>query len=200
VNASAQEQALLDLIAADRARRCSEILQTAQRQSDELLHEAHRHARERLRQALNEARERARQRVAGAIAQRQTRARLAQQSSASEFLTHALQRLPAALTQRWQQACERRRWVQMALAQAQQSLPAGPWRIEHADGLQAEDISALGADAGDAANKRFQLNAQLVAGLRIFGNGNCIDASLPGLLSDRENLAAALLQAWEQTP
>jgi len=200
VNASAQEQALLDLIAADRTRRCSEILQSAQRQSDELLHEAHRHARERLRQALNEARERARQRVAGAIAQRQTRARLAQQSSASEFLTHALQRLPTALTQRWRQACERPRWVQMALAQARQSLPAGPWRIEQADGLRAEEIAALGADASGEASRIFQLDPQLVAGLRIFGNGNCIDASLPGLLSDRENLAAALLQAWEQTP
>lgn len=200
MNASAQEQALLDLIAADRMQRCSEILQSARRQSDELLREAHRHARERLRQALNEARDRARQRVAAAIAQRQTRARLAQQSSASDFLTHALQLLPAALTQRWRQPSERLRWAQMALAQAQQSLPPGPWRIEHADGLQAEDIAALGADAGGAASWRFQLDPQLVAGLRIFGNGNCIDASLPGLLSDRENLAAALLQAWEQTP
>lgn len=200
MNVGAQEQALLDLIAADRTRRCNEIGESAQRQCAPMLREAHLHARERLRKVLTEARERARQRVAAAIAQRQTRERLAQQNSASEFLTQALQRLPMTLQQRWQQPQARARWVQMALMQAQQSLPAADWRVEHADGLRTGDVAAHAADTGSAASLSFQLNPQLIAGLRIFGNGNCIDASLPGLLSDRENLAAAMLQALEQAP
>ena len=197
MTAATQEQALLDLIAADRTRRCSEILEAAQRQGDELLREAHRHARARLRKVLSEARERAGQRLAAALAQRQTRERLAQQNSTSEFLRHAMQLLPAALTQRWRQPQARLRWVQMALTQAQQCLPAGVWRIEHAVGLEPAEIAALEADASSEISRSFQLNAQLVAGVRVLGNGNCVDASLPGLLSERENLAATLLQAWE---
>lgn len=196
MSTSVQEQALLDLIDADCRRRCEEIRDSARRQSADLLREAHLHARQRLRRVLNDARDRARQRVAAALAQRQTRERLAQQNCASEILKQALQRLPAALTQRWQQAGSRSRWVAMALSQANRCLPAGPWRIEHAEGMRVEDLTGTGT----GASHHLQLDPRLVAGLRIFGNGNCVDASLSGLLSDRDNLAAALLQAWEAGP
>lgn len=200
MSAGNQEQALLDLIAIDRARRCSEIAESAQREVDDLLRQAHLHARERVRRVLGEARERARERVTAALAQRHTRERLAQQGSASDFLERALRLLPAALVQRWEEPQARMRWTQMALAQARQSLPPGPWRIEHAAGLQPQEIAALAADSSLAEARSFQLNPQLPAGVRVLGNGNCIDASLAGLLSDRDSLAAALLQAWEARP
>ncbi|HWS28344.1 MAG TPA: hypothetical protein VN259_17420 [Xanthomonadales bacterium] len=197
MSVSVQEQGLLELIAADRERRCSDILGNARCQAADLLRQAHQQARERVRLVQSDARERAQQRVAGASAQRQTRERLAQQSAAAEFLKQALERLPAALERRWQQAQARTSWVRMALQQAHQNLPAGAWRIEHAAGLQAQECEAIATEQGPGPALSLQLNGQLIAGLRIFGNGNCIDASLPGLLSDRENLAAALLQAWE---
>lgn len=191
---------MLDLIAADRQRRCDEIRHEAAEQSAQWLRTAHRQARERLRRVLGDARERASQRVSAALAQRQTRERLALQSSASDFLEQALQRLPAALTSRWQQPSLRRIWMRMALEQARHALPPGVWRIEHAAGLAAEEIAALTLEAGDHTTRIFEPRPPLIAGARIFGNGNCVDASLPGLLSDRENLAAALLQAWETAP
>lgn len=200
MNTSAQEQALLDLIAADCTRRCDEIRNESRRQADALLREAHLNARDRLRRVLNDARDRARQRVAAAEAQLQTRERLEQQNSAGEFLKRALQLLPAALSQRWRQPQTRTRWVQMALDQAQHSLPTGAWRVEHADGLLPEEIAPLLTDCRGGPIRNFQLNPQLIAGVRIMGNGNCIDASLSGLLSDMDNLAGALLQAWESPP
>ena len=128
MTAATQEQALLDLIAADRTRRCSEILEAAQRQGDELLREAHRHARARLRKVLSEARERADQRLAAALAQRQTRERLAQQNSTSEFLRHAMQLLPAALMQRWRQPEACLRWVQTGVLAAAPARHANWWQ------------------------------------------------------------------------
>jgi vacuolar-type H+-ATPase subunit H len=195
VSASTQEQALLQLIAEDRERRCAQISDAARRESAELLRQAHAQARERVRHALSEARERARQRIAAAAAQRATRLRLAQQSNASDFLAQAMALLPAAMTRRWQQPDARLRWVRRALSQARQALPPGEWRIEHAPGLQADDIRVLGENDLSGLPHRFQLAPELPAGVRIFGNGNCIDASLAGLLADRDGLAAALLRA-----
>jgi vacuolar-type H+-ATPase subunit H len=200
VNVSAQEQALLDLIEADRTHRCAEILGSARSQAAELLRQAHAQARERVRQGLDDARERARQRVAAAAAQRATRLRLAQQNETSDFLAQAMARMPAALIARWQQPESRLRWVRMALAQARQSLPLGDWRIVHAPGLQADDIRTLGDSELSPFPHRFEVDTELAAGVRVFGNGNCIDASLAGLLSDRDSLAAVLLRARGALP
>jgi hypothetical protein len=87
------------------------------------------------------------------------------------------------------------RWVRQALLQARQSLPLGDWRIEHAPGLQADDIRALADTDLPPFPHRFEVDPELRAGLRIFGNGNCIDASLTGLQSDQDSLSAALLRA-----
>jgi hypothetical protein len=143
---------------------------------------------------------RARQRIDAAAAQRQSRLRLAQQDSASDFLARAIALLPAALSARWQQPETRLRWVRQALLQARQALPCSDWRIEHAAGLLPEDIAALDDDDMPPFLRNFEANPQLVAGLRVHGNGNCIDASLAGLLADRDSLAASLLLAREVQP
>ncbi len=195
----AQEQALLDLIASDKERRCADISANAQRQAAELLRQAHDQARERVRGGLREARGRARQRIDAAAAQRQSRLRQAQQHSASDFLARAMALLPAALCARWQQRETRLRWVRQALLQARQVLPSRDWLIEHAPGLLPEDIATLDDDLAPAP-RNFEVNPQLVAGLRIHGNGNCVDASLAGLLADRDTLAASLLRARELQP
>lgn len=192
-----QEQALLELIAVDREQRCAEIIGKARQQAADLLRQAHSQARERVRSGLNEARTRARERVAAAAAHKQTRMRLAQQGSASDFLARAMNLLPAALAARWQQSETRLTWVRQALLQARQSLPPGDWRIEHAPGLADIDIATLQDERPTPFLHHFDLEARLGAGVRIHGNGNCIDASLAGLLGDRDSLAARLLRAWE---
>jgi len=197
VNVSAQERALLDLIETDCARRRTEILGSARNQALEMLQQAHAQARERVRSGLNEARQRATQRVAAAAAQRATRLRLAQQNAARDFLAQAMALLPAALIARWHRREARLRWLHQALLQARHSLPPGEWRIDYAPGLQPEDIEALGGTELSPFPFRFQADPALRAGVCIFGNGNCIDASLAGLLSDQDSLAAALLRARE---
>jgi hypothetical protein len=197
VSVFAQEQALLDLIAADRDQRCAEIEQSARRQAAELLRQAHAQARERVLGGLREARLRARQRIDAAAAQRQSRLRLAQQDSASDFLARAMALLPAALSARWQQRETRLRWVRQALLQARECLPCSDWQIEHAPGLMSDDIAALDEHDMPPFRRNFETNPQLDAGLRIHGNGNCVDASLTGLLADRDSLAASLLRARE---
>lgn len=197
---NAQEQALLELIAGDREQRCAEIVSSARQQAAELLRRAHAEARERVRKGLKEARGRSETRIAAARARQQTRMRLAKQGSASDFLARALALLPAALQARWQQPEARLRWVRQALLQAHQSLPPGDWRIDHAAGLDGADIARLAQQELALFPHRFQLDAGLAAGVRIHGNGNCIDASLAGLLSDRDSLAASLLRARELSP
>jgi vacuolar-type H+-ATPase subunit H len=197
VSVQAQAQALLDLIAADRDRRCDEIMAGARRQAAELLRQAHDQARERVTGGLRDARARARHRVDAAAAQRQSRLRLAQQGSASDFLARAMALLPAALSARWQQSETRLRWVRLALLQARQALPCSDWRIAHAPGLLPADIAALDDDDTAPFLRNFEAEPQLVAGLRVHGNGNCVDASLAGLLADRDSLSASLLRARE---
>jgi len=197
MSASDQELALLRLVEEDRARRCAEILAAAESQAAELRRQAHREARERVRAALAEARERLQRQIAAAAAQLQTRQRLAQQDCDTRMLDQAFTALPGALIARWQQPATRRQWLDFAMHQAAQLLPRTRWRIEHAPGLTPGDIGSVSAWA---ESTEWEEDAGLGAGVRIHSNGNCIDASLPGLLSDRENLASALLQAWEQTP
>lgn len=194
MNVADQERALLQLIADDCRSRCAEVMDAAGDQAAELLRLAHRQARDRVHAALRDARERAAQRVAAAAAQRQTRIRLSQQHAAGVFLAQAHARLPSALIARWQQTTARRIWVRYALQQAVLGLPPGRWRIDHAPGLSAADIAELAAPT--AAALEWRLDPTLEAGLRVVGDGNCLDASLNGLLADRDALSARLLSAW----
>ncbi|MDO9285615.1 MAG: hypothetical protein Q7U26_11995 [Aquabacterium sp.] len=197
-----QTRALLDLVEADRARQCAQILGEARVRATALRRQAQAEALARLRQAFESQRHLSRQRLAAAQAQLATQRRLQAQQRTAALLQLAWQQLPAALQARWQQADARAAWVREVLASARDRLPRGPWQIAHAPDWPAAEQQALApvlATANGAAPV-FEADPRIKAGIRIAINGNRIDGTLDGLLADRAAVDARLLHHLESTP
>lgn len=196
-----QTQALLTLVEADRAKKCNAILDEARARVVALLAEAHADARRRMRAAFVEERARRDERVAAARANLQTRRRLASQRRASALLAEGWRKLPAELTRRWRDADARRQWVASVVAGARELLPRSGWRITHAPDWPAAERDALARELAGAtgAAPEFVVDANAGAGLRIAAGGNVIDGTLAGLVADRAEIGARLLQLLEAT-
>ena len=178
-------QALLDLVEDDRRAQCAAIAAQAERQAAAALDQARTEARRRVREAFAEERARLQSRLAAARAELQTRQRLHVQQQAAAWLATGWQSLPLAL----------RQWVDAAVAEAANVLAPGGWRIVHAPGWPADERDALAArlPCGHGSGVEFTEHAGLGAGLRIVAGRNVVDATLAGLLADREAIGARLL-------
>lgn len=192
-------QALLDLVETDRRAQCAAIVGEADRLSAAAIGQARAEARLRVREAFVEERGRAQARVSAARAELQTRRRLHEQQQAAGWLAGAWQQLPQALRARWADGAARRQWVEAVLAEARRVLAPGGWRIVHAPGWPAPERQALAArlqaqaEANADRQVEFVEHAGLGAGLRIVAGRNVVDATLGGLLADREAIGARLL-------
>jgi len=195
-------QALLDLVEQDRHARCTEVIAQAERQAAATLAQARAEARRRMREAFAEERSRASARVAAARAELQTRHRLHEQQQAAAWLAVGWQGLPPALRQRWTDAAARQQWADAALHEATRVLAPGRWRIVHAPGWPAHEREALaaGLPAAPATTADFVEDPALAAGLRVVADGNVVDATLGGLLADREAIGARLLGELGEAP
>lgn len=188
MNAEERAAALLQLIQEARNARQQALLDAAASQASELLRTAHAQARQHVREALTAARARLHARVALARAQQQTRQRLTQQAQRLRVLEAATAQLPAALMERWAEPTARAAWVNHAFDAAGRLLGAGPWQIRCAPGIDRWPD-------GHPAELRVQVDPSLTAGLRISAGGNCVDASMAGLLGDTDAVASLLLRA-----
>jgi hypothetical protein len=199
MNLQRPEQALLDLVEADRRRKCDAILAEAQGRAAVVLEQAHADALARMRRAFEEERLRRDARVDAARANLQTRRRLADQQRAAALLASGWKRLPEELLRRWRAPELRRRWVAAVVAGARASLPAAAWRIVHAPEWPAEERDAIRTElaAASGAECRCDEDSRIRAGLRISANGNVIDGTLDGLLSDRAEIGSQLLHLIE---
>ena len=201
MNTAQQMRALLDLVEADRARQCAQILGEAQARAATLRSQAQAEARQRMRQAFESQRHLSRQRLAAAQAQLATQRRLHAQQRTAALLHLAWQQLPVALQARWQQAEARAAWVSEVLAAARARLPRGPWHIAHAPDWPAAEQQTLAPvlAAANGAAPLFEADPRIKAGIRIAINGNLIDGTLDGLLGDRGMVDARLLHHLESS-
>lgn len=181
----ARRQALLDLVEADRARRCEALVGEARARAAQALAEAHAEARVRVRAAFAEERDRLQASVRAAQARLATRRRLREQRREAALLESAFERLPATLHERWQRKEVRVAWIACAIAQAQRGLRSAAWTVVHA--------TPFAEHAMFPDRTEFVPDAALRAGLRIIAGGNVVDGSLPGLLLDRVELGARIL-------
>ena len=202
MNLERQQQALLDLVEADRRQKCDAILAEAQGRRSGVLRQAHADARSRMRKAFEEEYLRRDARVDAARANLQTRRRLAEQQRAAALLAAGWTRLPEELLRRWRTPESRYHWVAAVVAGARTSLPAAAWRVIHAPdwpGMEREALRAeLAAAGGNAC--LFGEDPRIRAGLRISANGNVIDGTLDGFVSDRADIGSRLLRLLEKEP
>ena len=197
-----QARALLDLVESDRDRQCAQVLGEAHARAAALHTQAHAEARARMRAAFAEQRQRQQGAIAAAQARLATQRRLHRQQRTAAWLRLAWEQLPGELTALWQQPGARPAWVAQVLASARAHLPnpaPSGWRIVHAPGWPLPEQQAL-ADALTAATgtaPRFEAEPSITAGLKVMAQGNVIDGTLAGLLADRAEIEARLLQQLE---
>ncbi len=189
-------QALIDLVSADRARRCDAILGEARARAAETLATSRQQARQHLRDTFDEERRRLAAGVGAAQARLDTHRRLREQRRAAELLAAGLARLPAALCDRWQQPAARNAWIDVVVAEARAALPRGAWRIAHAPGLTDDERHAIAAALAPTCGTppEFVADEALRAGMKIAAGGDVVDATLAGLVADRVEIGARLLE------
>jgi len=201
MNLEQQTRALLDLVEADRARQCAQILGEANSRAAAQRAQAHADARARMRHAFEEQRLLRRERIAAAQARLATQRRLHEQQRKAALLRLAWEQLPGELLALWQQPASRAAWVGHVLASARRRMPHGPWRIVHAaDWPVAEQqalTQALAAESGAAP--RFEADGSIAAGLKVVADGNIIDGTIDGLRADRAEFEARLLRQLESS-
>jgi vacuolar-type H+-ATPase subunit H len=196
-------QALLDVVEAERSARCRALIEQARSEAAATLGQARAQARTQIRELFADERQRARARIAAAQAELHTRQRLHAQRHVEALLALGWQRLPAALRARWHDGEARASWVRMALDAARAALPqgidAGDWTATHGeDWPQAErEAFAAQVQGSRGAAPRFATDARIDAGLRIAAGGNGVDATLAGLLADRDEIGGRLIGELE---
>jgi len=191
-----QTRALLELIEADRARRCAQILEPAHASAAALRVQARADAHARRRATFGEQRRRRLDALAAARARLATRARLHAQQHEAALLRAAWLQLPDALRALWHDDAARARWTEQVVATARTRLSADAWRVVHAaDWPDAEQLALARSLAG--ITLRFEAEAAIDAGLKVIAGGNIVDGTVAGLLADRSEIEAALLRLLE---
>lgn len=194
----ARVQALLDLVEADRARRCEAIARDAQARVDATLAAARATALQRIRAAISEGRDRREATNAAAQAKLQTHRRLHDQRRAAALLAAAWQNVPDALYARWLDPVSRQAWISRVVDEARAAVGISPWRITHAamPENERERIACRLARDG-VASPEWVFDGAIRAGLKVAAAGNVIDGTLEGLLTDRADIGARLLRHLE---
>lgn len=192
-------EALIELIAATRDARSAEIIDQARQQAQARIRNAFHDARQRVTRAIDEERVRARGLLAVNEARLETHNRQRYQDAVQHMLSRARHRLGAALLARWQDAQQRRQWLEHLLGQALARLPKAHWQVEHPSGWDSGEIDAWLERISEHTGARPALksNARIAAGLRVQAGGACLDGTLDGLLADERAVQAKLLAQLE---
>lgn len=195
MNTRDNELRLLQQVEQYRDAECERLLQRAQLERADLLRNTYRRARRHLHQTVQSERTRARLRIRAAQAELETQRRQHQQRLGLVLLEAARKRLPDLLAKRWAESEQRADWIRGAVIQARDSLPPGPWRVRHARRFRAADNDTLLRALGDGIPRDVELlaDAGIAAGLIIESGGIRLDASLEGLLNDRDAIEGRIL-------
>jgi flagellar biosynthesis/type III secretory pathway protein FliH len=193
------QQKLIDELEQWRDDECLRLLDRAREEALELLRNSHQRARRHVHEAVDSERARVRVRIGAARAELETLRRQHRQQLGSIILETVREHLPEVLAERWADPAARKAWIRNTAAQALQRLPRGRWTVRHALCFQASDYDTLLQALGDLGAHEPELvsDPKLDAGLIVECQGVRLDASVAGLLSDREAVEARLLALME---
>ena len=189
-------QGLLDLVESDRARQCDRLLGEAHERARSLRADARTAARARMRQVFAEQRARRDERLAAAEARLATERRRHEQQRLAAWLRLASDALPSALRALWREDQARSAWACAVLAAARLRLPPGAWRIAHAADWPEEERAQVLHGAVPESTP-CTADPRIAAGLKVVCGGIVLDGTLEGLLADRSDFEARLLQHLE---
>ena len=186
---------LLDVVAANRDKRCAEENKRARRQADEIIRQAHKTCRARMHRHINALREKYRVRSSSAYARNQTMLRNQQQKADRAMLDQAWPDLRDAMQTFWNNQASRKEWIEAAMASALSRVLGYVWRVEYPRGLDEEELKMLKQEIGQIKGNEPEFVAQgdVVAGIRIIVDGTVIDATLEGLLNQKSTIEATMI-------
>ncbi|BAZ94400.1 hypothetical protein TspCOW1_06340 [Thiohalobacter sp. COW1] len=193
-------EALRRLIRESAEAQCREIEQQTRVEARDLLRRSRREACERVHQTIEHERQQHARRLDHERAALESHDRQQLLEATRRTLGRAWQELEGMLAALWQAHECRSEWIRSLFEQALERLPPGHWRIEHPLPFP-EEIDADWQRRLREYNGRepeWIARAGIRAGLRIRVGGVHLDATLDGLLADRTQLEARLLDHIER--
>lgn len=193
-----QAQALLQRVIEDREQRCTAARAAAQSQAMQIVRAARAEARHSIHNAVIQERERLDLGLRQARARADIDARRQEQRKSQELLEQMWAGIAAALERRWREPALRQAWVEAAMSQAGTLLPGRTWLIEAGTAWSEQERAELEnrARGHGAAAAQHSLQPAMAAGLRIRAAKVCVDATVAGLLAQRDRVEAAFLSEY----
>jgi hypothetical protein len=193
-----QAQALLQRVSDDRDRRCAELRAAAETQAKQIERSARSEARNRVHNAVIQERARMDLGIRQATARADIEVRRRERQKSRELLEQMWAAIAEGLENRWRSPALRRAWIDAALGQAGALLSRRAWCIEVGSGCTEQERGEVADRArGRGAEKvDWSLHAEMPAGLKIRATGVCVDATVPGLLTQRDAIEAAFLAEY----
>jgi hypothetical protein len=195
-----RRKALLLVVQEYREQECRRLLDAAQAEAAGLIRDTFRKQRSLLHNRVVAERARAQARIQAARAERATRDRRRTEQASIVLLEAAWPLLRARLADLWSVPERRRAWTERYLRRGLELLPRGRWEVRHAaawsESERGDAVQELSRRLG--RSPRFETDGGMEAGLIIACEGAVLDASLEGLLRDRQRLEARLLALLEE--
>jgi hypothetical protein len=191
----AQVQRLLEIVNSYQQEQCDVLLEQAGQQSQQIIRHAYRDARLRLHHDIQDRRQHMQQELSATRARLHTMLMQQRHRADQEFLARSWELLMQKLLQRWQQADNRKLWLQKVVDTALQVLPAVQWEVAHPEDWPESERTALQKRLTGNSQRQLTLiaDATIKAGIRISADGAVVDGSLAGMLADRGRIESEVL-------
>ena len=194
----AQAEALLQRVSDDREQRCAALRAAAESQAKQIVRAARAEARTTVHNAVIQERTRMELGVRQATAHADFEARRREWQKSRELLEQMWTGIAGVLERRWREPTLRRAWIDAAIGQAATLLPGRAWLIESGSKLTEQERGEFTdrAQGRGAGTVKWSLQPGISAGLRIRADSVCVDASVAGLLAQRDAIEAAFLAEY----
>jgi vacuolar-type H+-ATPase subunit E/Vma4 len=194
----AQAQALVQQVTDDRERRCAAIRAAAESQAQQIVRAARAAARHNVHNAVIQERARMDLGMRQARARADIEVRRRERQKSRELLEQMWAVIAAGLERRWREPALRRAWIDAAITQAAALLAGRAWLIEVGADCTEQERSELTARArgSGAESVEYALHAAMPAGVKIRAGSVCVDATVPGLLVQRDAIEAVFLAEY----
>lgn len=191
-------EALLQRVSDDRERRCAALRAASASQAREIVHAAWTEARNNVRNAVTQERARIDLGTKQAMARADIEAHRRERQKSRELLGRMWAMIADTLERRWREPPLRRAWVYAAMSQAAALVPGRGWLIVAGSDWEAQDREEVINHAREqgAGAVEWSLDAATRAGVKIRAGNVCVDATVPGLLTQRDVIEAAFLTEY----
>jgi vacuolar-type H+-ATPase subunit E/Vma4 len=155
-------------------------------------------ARNNVRNAVTQERARMDLGMRQATARADIEVRRQERQKSRELLEQMWAAIAEVVERRWRESALRRAWIDATMSDAGALLSGRAWLIEVGSDWTEQERGELTDRARErgAGTVEYSLQAAMPAGLKIRAGSVCVDATVPGLLAQRDAIEAAFLAEY----